>query len=44
MQKDIGLERAVRTLHDEVEVAKSEIPHVPEIEARLGAEQAKLER
>jgi hypothetical protein len=35
LQKEIGLERAVRALHDEVEVAKSEIPQVPAIEARI---------
>jgi chromosome segregation ATPase len=33
--KEIGQERAVRALHDEVEVAKSEIPQVPAIKARI---------
>jgi hypothetical protein len=42
LQKEIGLERAVRALHDEVEAAKTEIPRLPEIEARVDAKQSKL--
>jgi chromosome segregation ATPase len=42
LQREIGLERAVRVLHDEVEAAKTEIPRLPEIEARVGAKQSKL--
>jgi hypothetical protein len=42
LQREIGVERAVRALHDEVEVAKSEIPRLPEIEARVDAKQSKL--
>jgi hypothetical protein len=35
LQKEVGLERAVRALHDEVEFAKAEVPQVPAIEARI---------
>jgi chromosome segregation ATPase len=42
LQREIGAERAVRALHDEVEVAKSEIPRLPEIEARIDAKLSQM--
>jgi chromosome segregation ATPase len=43
LQKEIGLERGLRALHDEVATARLEIPNLPAIEARLSAEQKHLE-
>jgi hypothetical protein len=44
LREEVGVERGLKSLRDDIEAAKSEVPRVPEIAAKLERGQERLRR